>query len=420
MSLDHEGHQEIIIVRRGGGDGEEDHHGGVWKIAFADFMTALMCFFLVMWLINAANEQTRAAVASYFNPIKLVDRNTSRKGIDQSETSSQADENNSKGTKSSESQPKQKQHPQLTPSAPSTGKSGDRTFHQSKTQGSPTEQSLFKDPYSVLSQIAGDTETAQNSPKGAGGALSNGAATGASGGKAYRDPFTPDFWSEQPETPGKEATETARAGTPETHRIEAAAKTDEPAGAGGAQSRQETAAAETKDAAKAEAAASGTKSPTQPTPAVRQAAKEINAELAKAVDKGDKLYRGISVTPTDHGVMISLTDQLDFGMFRIGSAVPRRELVLEMAKISKILNGHPGSIRIDGYTDARKYKGGDYDNWQLSSARAQAAYYMLVRGGLDEKRVVEISGFADRRPKVKNDPLADANRRIEILLEPNT
>ncbi len=36
-----------------------------WKIAFADFMTAMMCFFLVMWLINAANEQTKAAVASF-------------------------------------------------------------------------------------------------------------------------------------------------------------------------------------------------------------------------------------------------------------------------------------------------------------------------------------------------------------------
>src|SRR5512134_993065 len=73
---------EIIIVKHGGGDHDEGHHGGVWKIAFADFMTAMMCFFLVMWLINAANEQTKAAVASYFNPVKLVDRNSSRKGLE--------------------------------------------------------------------------------------------------------------------------------------------------------------------------------------------------------------------------------------------------------------------------------------------------------------------------------------------------
>ena len=54
--------QEIIIVRRAHNE-DEGHHGGVWKIAFADFMTAMMCFFLVMWLINDANEQTRAALA---------------------------------------------------------------------------------------------------------------------------------------------------------------------------------------------------------------------------------------------------------------------------------------------------------------------------------------------------------------------
>jgi len=73
---------EIIIVRRNHDDHDDAHHGGVWKIAFADFMTAMMCFFLVMWLINAANEQTKAAVASYFNPVKLVDRNASRKGLE--------------------------------------------------------------------------------------------------------------------------------------------------------------------------------------------------------------------------------------------------------------------------------------------------------------------------------------------------
>ena len=43
---------------------------------------------------------------------------------------------------------------------------------------------------------------------------------------------------------------------------------------------------------------------------------------------------------------------------------------------------------------------------------------MLVRAGLDEKRVLSITGYADRKLKVRDDPYADANRRIEILLEP--
>jgi chemotaxis protein MotB len=42
---------------------------------------------------------------------------------------------------------------------------------------------------------------------------------------------------------------------------------------------------------------------------------------------------------------------------------------------------------------------------------------MLVRAGIDEKRVTEVGGMADRKPKIVEDPFAAANRRIEILLE---
>ena len=52
-----------------------------------------------------------------------------------------------------------------------------------------------------------------------------------------------------------------------------------------------------------------------------------------------------------------------------------------------------------------------------AGARAQSAYYMLVRGGVNERRITEVAGFADRRPKDEADPFAAVNRRIEILLE---
>ncbi len=45
MSIDPESKREIIIVRRGRHDDHDGHHGGVWKIAYADFMTAMMAFF---------------------------------------------------------------------------------------------------------------------------------------------------------------------------------------------------------------------------------------------------------------------------------------------------------------------------------------------------------------------------------------
>ena len=58
----------IIIVKRKkkGGHG---HHGGAWKVAYADFVTAMMAFFLVMWLVTAVSKEQRAAIFDYFkNP----------------------------------------------------------------------------------------------------------------------------------------------------------------------------------------------------------------------------------------------------------------------------------------------------------------------------------------------------------------
>ncbi|WP_421702036.1 OmpA/MotB family protein [Aliiroseovarius sp.] len=63
----------IIIkkVKKGGGDG---HHGGAWKVAYADFVTAMMAFFMLMWLLNATTEKQRKGIADYFSPTIPVNR----------------------------------------------------------------------------------------------------------------------------------------------------------------------------------------------------------------------------------------------------------------------------------------------------------------------------------------------------------
>ncbi|MFE0755391.1 flagellar motor protein MotB [Inquilinus sp. NPDC058860] len=62
--------QPQIVIKRRRGRGHDDHAGhGAWKIAFADFMTAMMAFFLLMWLLNVTTEQQRDAIALYFNPM---------------------------------------------------------------------------------------------------------------------------------------------------------------------------------------------------------------------------------------------------------------------------------------------------------------------------------------------------------------
>jgi flagellar motor protein MotB len=73
-------HPEIVIVRRRGVQ-EDEHHGGAWKIAFADFMTAMMAFFLVLWIISATDKNTKTLIARYFNPVKVEEPAKAQKGI---------------------------------------------------------------------------------------------------------------------------------------------------------------------------------------------------------------------------------------------------------------------------------------------------------------------------------------------------
>ena len=63
----------VIIKRKkvvsGGG-----HHGGAWKVAYADFVTAMMAFFMLMWLLNATTEKQRKGLADYFSPSIPINR----------------------------------------------------------------------------------------------------------------------------------------------------------------------------------------------------------------------------------------------------------------------------------------------------------------------------------------------------------
>src|SRR6201995_1868213 len=59
--------QTIVVIKKKGGHG--GHHGGAWKVAYADFVTAMMSLFIVLWLMNSS-EKVKKAVAGYFNDPK--------------------------------------------------------------------------------------------------------------------------------------------------------------------------------------------------------------------------------------------------------------------------------------------------------------------------------------------------------------
>ena len=80
------------LAKRGKGDGgitvikrieagAHAHHGGAWKVAYADFVTAMMAFFLLMWLLNATTSEQRRGIADYFNPSNALASGASGTGM---------------------------------------------------------------------------------------------------------------------------------------------------------------------------------------------------------------------------------------------------------------------------------------------------------------------------------------------------
>ena len=353
-------HPEIIIIKRKKVS-HDGHHGGAWKIAYADFVTAMMAFFLVMWLINASNEETKAAVASYFNPVQLMDTTSNPKGIKDAQYGASS-----------------KDVPADTPKA----RSDARPAKGEEKAQTEIDDSIFRDPYAVLTEIAGGAGKAD------GGDISevdvendSMPRSGLLGGDAYRDPFEPEFWAEVKKEPPVEIVEPV-------------------------------APVETMPLAQP--------LPEKPMPEIKQETPEevVAAEIKNTLDTTETkgATPQISVEAGNGSVTVNLTDGADYAMFEIGSARPKKEVIELVSRIAVILNSKQGQIEIAGHTDARPFKNGNYDNWRLSSARAQMAYYMLVRAGVSPERFSAIIGNADAKPRLAANPMAPENRRIEITL----
>ncbi len=384
----HHGKNEIIIVKRHGGH-HGGHHGGAWKIAYADFMTAMMAFFLVMWLVNAANEKTKASIASYFNPVSVDRREAFRKGREEAGQGRQG-----------RTGPGQVQGRRRADQ--------DRRLGQDRrgcdaTSGEETKYSdadFFENPYSVLSEIAKETgQQANISAKGEGGAQQSGPATGADGGEAYRDPFDPDFLDQA--DAGRKCIRLLR-------QLAGDTKGKEQAGQEQLAKADAAKPADGKDAAAAKALT-----------AEEQKAVELKQAIDQALGGGlaGKLAEGLIVTPTEGGLLVSISEQTEAPMFTLGSGRAGTRHGRRHGEDRQDSCRASGRRRHSRPYRCASLQERHYDNWRLSSARAESAYYMLVRGGLDEKRVSQISGFADRRRRFPMIRSRRPNRRIEILLQ---
>jgi len=69
-----------IIIRKVNKKSHGGHHGGSWKVAYADFVTAMMAFFLLLWLLSMTSPDQRAALSQYFNSFSLFDNKAQQSG----------------------------------------------------------------------------------------------------------------------------------------------------------------------------------------------------------------------------------------------------------------------------------------------------------------------------------------------------
>ncbi len=338
---------------------EGGHHGGAWKVAYADFVTAMMAFFLLMWLLNATTEEQRKGLADYFSPTSLLSHGSS--GTGQPFGGKTAFEDGKMISDMGSVQVIVGRRP--TVPDPDEEDASD-------TPAAPVPHSAFETPPrdDAIYAAARSSSSAAGAPAPAAPAPANAAA-------APPGPAPSPHAQTAPDAPA-----------PLTAALTAPAAPD---GKAEQEKREEH--------------------------AMQQAAQQIRNAV-----RGDpalaSVARQLSIDVTPEGLRIQILDEDRQPMFATGSAVANERARLLLRKVAPVLMTLKEDITIAGHTDATPYKGGDRTNWELSADRANDTRRLLVEAGLPPTRIRSVTGNADRDPLLPSDPFAAANRRIAILV----
>ena len=293
-----------VIVRRRRRDAPQIGHNSAWKVAYADFVTAMMSFFLLLWLLSVTTTTQREAISSYFDPAA-------------------ADAKNGAG-----------------------GVMGGKSLLETGQQ------------------VSSDTATGPHPPF----------------------PGTPDTSRRHDNENDPGAGETPADSDARTRAVDNARY-------------DAKLAAEREDLHFKEAEA-----------ALRQA--------IQSVPEMQVLARNLIVDETPEGLRIQLVDQDGASMFPSGSIEMYERTRKLLAIVSQSVESLPNKVSIRGHTDAAPYRSGadHYNNWDLSSERANATRRALEAAGLSPDRIGEVIGKADKDPLIPAKPLSAQNRRISIIM----
>jgi chemotaxis protein MotB len=248
-----------VIIKKVVKGGHGGHHGGSWKVAYADFVTAMMAFFLLMWLVAAASQTQKQQIAGYFKEYSLFEGLSDKPGASE------------------------------TP--PPAG-----------TKGGPQESS----PAGGLDP--GQSETNMTNEK------------------------LVDILTER-----------------------------------------------------------------------------IESRLEDLKDQ-------ISIDIFDKGVRIEATHKEGQPLFDSGSSSPTPAGKKIFSEIGFGIKDLPNMIAIEGHTDAVKFSGDKYTNWELSTDRASTARRILQQSGVNADHIYRVAGYASSIPLNPTNPYDPKNRRISILI----
>jgi chemotaxis protein MotB len=343
-----------IVIRRieEGGHG---HHGGAWKVAYADFVTAMMAFFLLMWLLNATTEEQRRGLADFFNPSNALASGQS--GLAQ---------------------------PFGGATPHSVGRMASDTGSPRIERGPrPTQSDADEEDEEVMPPIVAQPNP--NAPPGEDSAppprrVAEGEA-GSIEGRAE---------------PG--AGPITELGTPGTDPLAGQASPAPPPG--------EAAAA---DRARRLAAVEAEQNALEDTADALRAAFAADPALAE-------LARQMLVEIVPEGLRIQMLESDGTPMFGTAGATPNERTRRAIRQVAESVAGLPNPLTVTGHTDSAPFRGGTRTNWDLSADRANATRRLLMEGGVAEQRLRGVIGMADREPLLPADPRAAANRRVSITL----
>jgi chemotaxis protein MotB len=149
--------------------------------------------------------------------------------------------------------------------------------------------------------------------------------------------------------------------------------------------------------------------------------KKLQAKIQQTIDADDKLKKfrnQLLLDLTQDGLRIQIVDEDKRPMFDKSKAELQPYARDLLRLIGKTLNGVNNKISLSGHTDSLPYPNGEksYSNWELSADRANSSRRELVYGGMDENKILQVTGLSSAVPLDNKDPLNPINRRISIVV----